>query len=133
MAISAERRSTVLPAALLALGLAGEGRAETPSWLAEVRERGSLSISVDVESAYGYTDTRAQKSEIVLEPELQFSLPFDLELTAIGRGRADAYDRLEPGHPDEPEASDASRRAFVLCPGLCRREHEPHGDAEDSP
>jgi hypothetical protein len=69
-------------------------------------------VTVESEWAVGTRDGRSQKLELELEPELRADLGHDLRLTAIGRIRADAFDRLEPGHPDPVEVSSLSRRGF---------------------
>lgn len=61
----------------------------------------------------GTADGRAQKAAVVVEPQIEIDLPFDARFTGIGRMRADAYDRLEPGKPEQSEVSDPSRRVFA--------------------
>lgn len=65
---------------------------------------------IELESAFGLNRGRFQKSAFILTPELEARLPLDLRLTAIGRLRTDAADRLEPGDPSQPEVGPFSRR-----------------------
>lgn len=75
---------------------------------AEMRLGGIAELEAATETA----DGRAQKAELVLLPELDWRTPFGFDLTAVGRLRADAYDRLEPGEPEQPAVGDWSRRHF---------------------
>jgi hypothetical protein len=84
-----------------------------PSPLAELRARAELHGTARVEWAFGLSDAESQKLEVVLEPELELELPGGLELTAVARARADAFDELEPGAPTQHERSVLSRRALV--------------------
>lgn len=67
---------------------------------------------IEAEHAHTVPDDRSQKSELVLTPELAWRGDSGTRLTAIGRLRADGYDRLEPGRPEQQAISDASRRHF---------------------
>lgn len=49
----------------------------------------------------------------MLQPELEVELGSGALLTAVGRLRADAFDRIEPGHPPTVELSSLSRRGFA--------------------
>lgn len=73
-------------------------------------ERPEFSLRVDSEWALGVRGPHSQKLEIVAKPKLRWKLGADTQLTAIGRVRADAFDRIEPGHPRSPETSSLSRR-----------------------
>ncbi|MCP5065682.1 MAG: hypothetical protein GY946_03875 [bacterium] len=68
-----------------------------------------LSILVDSEWALGMRGPHSQKLEVVAQPELHWALGADTRLTAIGRLRADAFDRILPGHPRATEVSSFSR------------------------
>lgn len=68
--------------------------------------------TVEAEWGLGLRDARSQKLELVVEPEVQVDLGRGMDLTAIGRIRTDAFDRLEPGHPHPVEVSSLSRRGF---------------------
>ncbi|HET6304510.1 MAG TPA: DUF1302 family protein [Myxococcota bacterium] len=83
------------------------------SALAELASRAELVGTARVEWAFGLSDAESQKLELVLEPELELELPAGLDLTAVGRLRADAFDELEPGAPTQHERSVISRRALV--------------------
>jgi len=89
------------------------GLAATGVWLAVAStavEPPELSIVVDSEWALGLRGPHSQKLEIVAQPELHWGLGTNTRLTAIGRLRADAFDRIEPGHPRATEVSSLSRR-----------------------
>ena len=103
----------LFPVACLATAAPSAADSQAPDLLAALRERVEPSASIEVEWAYDVSDDRAQKFDTVIEPELRIDLPFDLSLTAIGRMRADAYDRIEPGEPDLNFRSDPTSRAFA--------------------
>ncbi len=48
-------------------------------------------------------------AELRLAPELEFALPGALRLTASGRARADLFDYLEPGTPDQVTTDPIAR------------------------
>lgn len=75
---------------------------------AEVRVGGIAEIELAVQT----TDGAAQKAELILLPELDWRTPWGFDVTAIARLRADGYDRLEPGRPDQPAATRWDQRAF---------------------
>ncbi len=52
-----------------------------------------------------------RRSRCAIEPELKLDLPAGFQLGAIGRFRADAFDRLEPGLPRELDVAPVSRPA----------------------
>lgn len=68
---------------------------------------------LETETAVSTRNKRAQKTELILDPELDWRLPGGDRLFAKGRLRGDALDRLEPGEPDQPGASRASRRHIL--------------------
>lgn len=72
--------------------------------------RRALTASAGVEWATGTGDGEAQKLELRIEPELRLDLPRRFQLGAIARIRADAFDELEPGPPDQPEVESYTRR-----------------------
>lgn len=97
-------------ALLCAAGVPSEVAADPPTssgWANAWRDRVDAGAVVTVEGAVG---RRAQKAEFVVEPEVDVTLTDELDLTVIGRFRADGFDRLEPGRPHQDEISPASRR-----------------------
>lgn len=68
----------------------------------------SLSTTATLEWAIG-TSGEAQKLELEVVPTVEVPLPARFELTGIGRFRADAYDRLAPGGPQQAEVASMSR------------------------
>lgn len=70
----------------------------------------SLSGTLELEWAVQTRDGNTQKLEAILEPELRAELGAGWDLTAVGRLRGEAFDRLEPGHPKPQEVSSLSRR-----------------------
>lgn len=96
----------------MGLGLAGLAGSAGPGTLPLAAIELEPGARVETEWAIGTRDARSQKLELVVEPELRVDLERGVELTAIGRVRADAFDRLEPGHPDPVEVSSLSRRGF---------------------
>ncbi|MCU0669108.1 MAG: hypothetical protein MUF70_07140 [Myxococcota bacterium] len=69
-----------------------------------------LGAQVGIEWAVGTRDGESQKLELRIEPELDLALPGNFRLKGIGRLRADAFDELEPGPPDQPEVAPYTRR-----------------------
>jgi len=76
---------------------------------AQVRVGGIVNATHAVQT----TDASAQKSEVVIQPQLEWRSPFGLDLTVIGRIRTDWQNRLEPGEPDQTAVSPWSRRATL--------------------
>jgi len=66
---------------------------------ASVRVGGIASIATAFEVGSGH----AQKSEMTLQPDMEWTLPNGFDLKAVGRFRTDAFDRLEPGKPSRDE------------------------------
>lgn len=93
--------------ACLALGLALLG--------GEAARAGEPRLSGRIESewAFGINRGHHQKLETSLLPELEWEFAPRTALTAVGRIRVDAFDRIEPGHPRSPEVSSLSRRGFA--------------------
>lgn len=89
-------------AALLACAalFAGGAGAEPPT----------LATTIEGEWALEAGSGRAQKLETQIQSQLDQSLPRGFQLTAIGRLHADAYERLAPGGPSQPELWGPSRR-----------------------
>ena len=107
----------VLALLLTPLGLAA-AEDETPngdaseSLLTRWMKRIDASALVEMEAAFG-TRGGPQKLELKFEPELNIDLPYELRLTAIGRVRGDAFDKLETGDPLQSEISHATRRLII--------------------
>ena len=76
---------------------------------ASVRVGGIVSATHAVQT----TDASAQKSEVVLQPQLEWRSAFGVDLTAAGRIRTDWQNRIEPGEPDQTAVSPWSRRATL--------------------
>lgn len=55
-------------------------------------------------------DGRGQKAELIVTPEFDWRTRGGLSVHGAVRVRGDVLDRLEPGEPDQPGASAASRR-----------------------
>ncbi|MDZ7840988.1 MAG: DUF1302 family protein [Gammaproteobacteria bacterium] len=68
-----------------------------------------LGGTVAMDTAVQTADGRAQKAETTLMPEIEWRSPWGFDLTAIGRLRADALDRLQPGRPGFRYYDPASR------------------------
>jgi len=91
--------------------------AAQPSFWDNIAFRGVASVETAVE----FESVRFQKTDFSIEPELEFDLRDWGRITAIGRLRFDASDRLEPGgSPGQDVRSPQSRRLFI----------GQHGDAE---
>jgi hypothetical protein len=85
------------------------------AWVAAPAQAGppELSTTLDLEWAVDASSGDAQTLGLRLEPELELPLPRSFRLGAIGRLRADAYDRLEPGRPSQAEIAPATRRLEI--------------------
>ena len=70
-----------------------------------------LTAEIDLEWAVGTRDGDSQTLALRIEPELKLDLPAGFQLGAIGRFRADAFDRLEPGLPRELDVAPVTRPA----------------------
>lgn len=68
---------------------------------------------LELEAAVATHDGAAQKADFIVVPELEWRTPWGLDLTAIGRIRSDAYDRLEPERPDQAAVDPRARRELV--------------------
>ena len=89
-----------LPWLILCLATSVESAASSDWWVG-----GTLAMDTAVQTA----DGRGQKAEATLTPEIEWRTPWDFDITAIGRIRADALDRLQPGRPDFRYYDPASR------------------------
>ncbi len=65
--------------------------------------------SLEVEAALPRQARHGLSTEVRLRPELEFALPRDMRLTAIGRARADWFDHLEPGVPTQDAIDPIAR------------------------
>lgn len=65
---------------------------------------------LETEYAVAVDDAEAQKAELILTPELRWVGDAGTALTGRLRLRADGFDRLEPGEPNEPTSSAVSQR-----------------------
>ncbi len=72
-----------------------------------------LRSTVELESAYRTAAAKFQKSEVIITPELNVSLPFDIRLRGIGRLRADPFDELDPGQPAQYELAMLNKRTYL--------------------
>jgi len=72
-----------------------------------------LRTTVELESVYRTSEADFQKTELLVSPELNANLPFDIRLRGTGRFRADAFDKLEPGQPSQFELSDLNKRTYL--------------------
>ena len=79
----------------------------------QLRDRIEVSALFTQVWALGTESGRSQKFESRFEPELNLELPFDLDLTAVGRLRSDAFDTLIPGQASQAAVSSLSRRLQI--------------------
>lgn len=89
--------------------LAGPDDAVADDWSDQI------SLTALAEARVGISTLKAnlQLSELILTPELNIDLSDRWRLTAIGRGRIDTSDKLEPGRPIQGNRAPLSRRAFI--------------------
>ena len=73
-------------------------------------DKAKLSALFETEGALGIDNGKFQKFVFTLEAELEVDLPYDYQLTAIGRTKFDAFDRLGFGDPSQPTYSDFTKR-----------------------
>ena len=102
----------ILLGALLASGwhtLAKPGGASADDW----SDRISLTALAEARVAISTLDAGLQLSELILTPELNIDVSDRWRLTAIGRGRIDISDKLEPGEPTQDNRAHLSRRALI--------------------
>ncbi len=79
----------------------------------EWSDRISLTALAEARVGVSTLDADLQLSELVLTPELNIDVSDRWRLTAIGRGRIDISDKLEPGKPTQGNRANLSRRAFI--------------------
>ena len=72
-----------------------------------------ISALVEQRTAFGTNKWSGQKAEVLFMPELEIALSHGLDLTAIGRLRSDAFDKLEPGDGAQSEVAHFSRHAVL--------------------
>ena len=60
-------------------------------------------FGAELETEIAHDTEHFQKSEIKLEPELEATLPADIQFTAIGRIRAEGEDNLDPDNQSDAE------------------------------
>lgn len=72
-----------------------------------------FSAVVESEAAYGITRDRANKLELLIDPQWEYRFSEDTRFTAIARLHADAFDQLEPGQPGQGEIAPISRRVWL--------------------
>lgn len=89
--------------------LASAGPASAAAW----HDRFTFSTRFDFEWTVDTGTGETHELAATLQPELEIALPHGMELVAIGRARADFFDRLEPGAPVPHEVSAWSRRGFI--------------------
>ncbi len=99
--------AAMLGASLIAV--AQDEAQDDASW----RDRVSFGGTADAEWGIETTTGDSQKFEIQIEPEFNITLKDNLDLTIIGRIKADAIDDLEPGRPNQGEIAWPSRRVLI--------------------
>jgi len=98
----------LLPVALLLLTWGSLGGAEAAGIALS-----SASANLELEAAIPHHAAQGLTTELRLRPELQFDLPANMRLTAIGRARVDLFDHLEPGTPDQASTDPIARRQLI--------------------
>lgn len=82
-----------------------------------------LGGTAELATAVQTTNGRGQKAELTLLPDMEWRSPWGFDLTAIGRLRADALDRLEPDRSPRESYDPWSRpRALGTSGSLTLRE-----------
>jgi len=102
-------RGGAIAVVLGACALAHAQEDDRASWRDRVSFGGTAEAEWGVETTTGDT----QKFEVQIQPEWNFNLTDNLDLTIIGRIRLDAIDDLEPGRPNQGEIAWLSRRVLV--------------------
>ena len=108
--------SVILPILLLNTTLAvaqQEVEEESKGFIDRLKERSYVSGTLEVEGAIGTNDGDFQKFDVQLQPEFEITLSENVDLTIIPRLRLELIDELEPGHPDQDELSEISRRLYL--------------------
>lgn len=68
---------------------------------------------IDLESAVALNDGRAQHATLTVRPQFEWRSDYGFDFKAVGRLRADAFDRLEPGEPDQQAIDPWTRRGLI--------------------
>lgn len=97
-------------AAAVAAPAASDAGGPSQTWRRTLDERVDAGAVFTVKGAFG---RRAQTGALTVRPEIDVQLPWDFDLTVIGRFRGDAFDRLEPGRPGQPEVAGPTRRLLI--------------------
>jgi hypothetical protein len=71
-----------------------------------------FSAVLESETAYGIAQDRANKMEMVLEPQWEYRWNDDTRITGIARLYTEGFDHLEPGRLSQGEVSPNSHDAF---------------------
>jgi hypothetical protein len=79
----------------------------------QFRDRTHVSGTLELESAIQLRDGDMQKFEMQLDPEFEFSLPKDIDLTVIPRLRWDPADQLAPGRPSQDSSAEYNRSLYI--------------------
>jgi hypothetical protein len=74
------------------------------------KESPEVSILIETETAYDFDDRKLQKSELFIEPQLNWKLNKNIKLTGIGRLYVEVTDNLEPGENNMHEVAKMSKR-----------------------
>jgi len=108
---SGSLRKFLLSALVVAMWhtLAKPGASAADDW----SDRVSLTALAEARVGISTLNADLQLSELVLTPELNIEVSDRWRLTAIGRGRIDTSDKLEPGKPIQNNRAHLSRRAFI--------------------
>jgi hypothetical protein len=69
-----------------------------------------FSAVLESEAAYGMARDRANKMEMLLEPQWEYRWSEDTRITGIARLYTEGFDHLEPGRLSQGEVSPNSRR-----------------------
>lgn len=99
----------LLPAALLLLSWGPNSDAAAAAGIA----LSAASLGAEVEAAVPRHAGDGLSTELRLKPELKLELPAGMSLTAIGRARADLFDHLEPGTPEQTTIDPIARRQLI--------------------
>ncbi len=69
-----------------------------------------FSAVLESEAAYGMARDRADKMELMFDPQWEYRWSEDTRITGIARLYAEGFDHLEPGRPSQGEIAPNSRR-----------------------
>jgi len=84
-----------------------------PAFAENLMDNISFSAIAKSEASVGLTKSELQKWDISIRPEITMDISDDLRLTAIGLGRLETRDALEPGRPGQSMRSSLSRRGYI--------------------